>query len=585
VMRPTLSCLALVLLAAPLWAAGDVNLCDVPGEAPDVILGDLQGVSRLGAVDGIAAFSVGSTECNLGTCWLDYFAATARHPVFTMNLHRIENGRFRQLGMGWAVHRYLALSSPVCSTACEPTSGTHLGVACSTTDSSSINGAQFRAGPRSEIDASDGSFPFPATDLNTEGDAIYKRLQVAESELDPALHPGARYFLEGQLVAPDDAEFGNGANNVSFLEVAAVPLGEGFTLVPVGQATVGKTALSEWSAEPGVVTSTLDLPGDGRILVASQVSELGAGRRRYDYVIQNVNSQRAVRSLSIPLPVQADAGAFEFGDVDYHSGDPVDGTDWQVSAGGPGFPRAVVWQTPAFEADPSANAVRWGTAYGFAFETDAPATAGAVTLEYFRPGAPGGATAAAVVPLLCDADGVCGALEDPCACPDDCGPAPGSEGSCDDGIDDDCDGRPDCLDVDCCSLGACASVDADGDTALACEDCDDGDGAIWSVPGEAEDLRLRPWGGTVTRLDWLAPADPGATEYAFEVIRSDTAADFVQSAACLAPPSLASEEFDADVPTGGSTFYYLVRAVNACPGGDGTAGSGSAAERIVTDCP
>ena len=37
------------------------------------------------------------------------------------------------------------------------------------------------------------------------GNSIFKRLQVLNTDLDPALNPGAQYFVEGQYVTKDDA--------------------------------------------------------------------------------------------------------------------------------------------------------------------------------------------------------------------------------------------------------------------------------------------------------------------------------------------------------------------------------------------
>jgi hypothetical protein len=59
-------------------------------------------------------------------------------------------------------------------------------------------------------------------------------------------------------------------------------------------------------------------------------------------------------------------------------------------------------------------------------------------------------------PAACG-DGTCGAGEDSCSCPSDCGAAPTSETSCSDGIDNDCDGFVDCDDADCGSDPACAA--------------------------------------------------------------------------------------------------------------------------------
>ena len=52
-------------------------------------------------------------------------------------------------------------------------------------------------------------------------------------------------------------------------------------------------------------------------------------------------------------------------------------------------------------------------------------------------------------------DGTCGAGEDQCNCPDDCGTPPATETTCDDGIDEDCDMYTDCDDIDCDEDPAC----------------------------------------------------------------------------------------------------------------------------------
>jgi beta-glucanase (GH16 family) len=46
-------------------------------------------------------------------------------------------------------------------------------------------------------------------------------------------------------------------------------------------------------------------------------------------------------------------------------------------------------------------------------------------------------------------DGSCDSGEDQCNCPSDCGSPPSTETTCDDGIDEDCDGNTDCADADC----------------------------------------------------------------------------------------------------------------------------------------
>jgi hypothetical protein len=57
-------------------------------------------------------------------------------------------------------------------------------------------------------------------------------------------------------------------------------------------------------------------------------------------------------------------------------------------------------------------------------------------------------------PGVCD-DGTCDPGEDQCNCPEDCGTPPTTETTCDDGVDEDCDGDVDCADADCGSDPEC----------------------------------------------------------------------------------------------------------------------------------
>lgn len=52
-------------------------------------------------------------------------------------------------------------------------------------------------------------------------------------------------------------------------------------------------------------------------------------------------------------------------------------------------------------------------------------------------------------------DGTCESGEDICSCSADCGTPPGSEISCSDGADNDCDGAVDCSDSDCSADPVC----------------------------------------------------------------------------------------------------------------------------------
>ncbi len=103
-----------VAVTAQLDAGGDRDLGAVPVESaavggvaggctpatgPDVIVGDLSSIAKWGAVGDIAAYSIGTTSCNIGDMNLDWFAATSNHPVIGQNFYRYRDGRFEQIGM------------------------------------------------------------------------------------------------------------------------------------------------------------------------------------------------------------------------------------------------------------------------------------------------------------------------------------------------------------------------------------------------------------------------------------------------------------------------------------------------------
>ncbi len=554
-----MACLAWVLVATGALAQGaDPNACDDPSESPNVIVGNLHQIQRWGTVNGITAYSVGTTSCNVGTCWLNWIAGSDnnQHPTIGQNMFRLENGRFEHIGQSWLKHGFYALSENVCSPDCLPVpDGEHLGVNCSDPYSADLNGRQTRLGPKFEVNALTGYHPHPVTNQSVTGDAIFKRLQVRDADIDPALHPTARYFVEGQYVAEDDAGAGNGNDNASYRPIDIRKTGGVFIATLVGQTQRTRPGILAWQdADPTVSVVIVDDPEGGRFYVAGQATDLGGGNWAYEYAVQNLTSMRALRSFAVPVPDDAiltDAG---FHDVDYHSGEPFDLTDWPVVAAG----GAVTWQTETHAVNPLANALRWGTLYNFRFTVNLPPATGFVHGDFFAPGRPGDADRMIfpfLAPAACDGDGRCDPGESCLSCPGDCS-----------------DAGPD--------------IDADG--TGYCEDCDEGDASKWGDPTEVPLHFVAKGAGGELSLRWDPPADAGGTPPRFEALRSTVASDFLTAANCLvgSDPSLRSLQ-DPDAPVAGPRLFYLVRARGRCaPDRFGTTGGNSfGVERSAATCP
>ena len=529
VVQATLLALA-AGLAAPA-VAQDPNACDEPGEAPDVIIGDLDDVARWGSNGGITAFTISTVSCNLGSCWANWFGDTADHPLIAQNLYRLKDGRFEQIGQSWVKHTHFATSETFCSNDCVETDGSHLGVNCSDPYGVGVNANQLRLGPKFEVNPSTGVFPYPATDQDQTGDSIYKRLQVHNSDLDPALNLGASYYIEGQYVAADDAATGNQHNNASHRRVLASGVGSFFDLQLDYTAVTQREdpAILAWRAVDSQVQIVIvDAPADGRFIAAARATDLGGGQWHYEYAIHNLNSHRAARSFRVPLSSAGLVSNVGFHDVDYHSGEPVDGTDWSATVG----PGSIEWTTQTFVQNPDANALRWGTLYNFRFDASAAPTLRSVTLGLFRPGSPAEVAWLALAPIACDAVG-----------------------------------------------------DSDGDGVGAC-DCDDTNPDVWSTPGEARDLVLDHAMPDGTALSWSEPSETGGASLSYGVLRAESPHDFVNATVCIAVQGMQTSTSDSAVPQTNSAFHYLVRAANACPDGQGPLGHTSGGEpRQGMTCP
>lgn len=366
---------------------------------PDVIVGALPNISKYGTVNGISAYALGTTSCNIGDeilLWCDTnvgaLCTDEEHPVIAQNLYRLANGRIEMIGMSWLKHGFCALSQNLCAPCqSDPFGCDALGIGCSDPYDSSLNGSQGNLGPRSQVNASTGVFPYPFSAPAAPA-TVGRRLQVPAVALEPAQNPGALYFGEGLYVTQDDAAAGNSANNASYRRITVGNFtSNSWTLSFTGATFQQKPGIWAWKdhglgvnmPDPAVTIEPFAVPGDGNWVIGHKASDNGNGTWRYEYAIYNLDSDRSGQSWSIPIPDGVTVTNAGQSILNHHSGEPYSTAAWTINQ----TPGAITWSTQTFAQNVNANALRWGTMFNFRFDADTPPTTATGTLALFKPGA------------------------------------------------------------------------------------------------------------------------------------------------------------------------------------------------------
>lgn len=415
---------------------------------PDVVVGDMHQESNFTAeqVGGVwyDAFSVGTYSCNVGSVNLQWNADPATtHPVIGQNFYRYYTAadgatRFEQIGQSWLKHGFFALQNNLCCTCSGSGSGSALGVGCSDPYSSSRNAGQGDAGPKWQVNPSTGVHIHPISNPAGYSAQTGRRLRIRSDDLNEA---GALYFVEAQYVAADDAAAGNNNNNASYRQILVSGTGNNRDFTRTGTTQRGEAGVRAWKdTDPSVTETDVQIPNDGLLIVSAKATSLGGGLYHYEYAVQNLNSNRGVKSFRIPVDPASTISNVGFHDVNYYDNDGEnavnrDGTDWTSSVSG-GF---VTWTMTDIGAN--SNALLWGTMYNFRFDCNRTPTTANATITPFRTGTPSTVSASTVGPA---------------AGPQDCQPN-GIEDSVDiaNGTSHDCnqDGVPDeCQTFDSCNL-------------------------------------------------------------------------------------------------------------------------------------
>lgn len=354
--------LAAGILLTPYLAAQDVAVSKVAGNGSD----DYYMEANTGSM---VAYSMGSTSCNVGNVVINWTPSNKQAPVIQTTMFRIKDSRIEQLGYGWLKDSFCAVSENSCGP-CQATPCSNLGLGCADTYGSGLNdGASGVA--KFQVNPTTGTWPAGGWITASGSLPLRGRIQFPTAD---AANPGATYIGEVLYISEHDQLAGNARNNASWHEFEFVN-GSLSNLDNVGSIHMFDPAIFAWKNEHSDVNITevvnVNEGGSGvhgYVFVGSKATDIGGGTWRYDYAVQNFNSDAGISSLELPN-MNSSVSNMYYKDVDHHSGSIWANTDWNMTSGG----NAPTWTCPqTFAQNPNASALRWGFMATFSFETDAP---------------------------------------------------------------------------------------------------------------------------------------------------------------------------------------------------------------------
>lgn len=360
---------------------------NLAGTAPDVTVGDLPDIIRHGQVDGISAYSVATTSCNIGNDFLTWEANNNEHPTIGGALYRVltmENGctRIEQIGRSWLKHGFCALQQTLCGSCSNSAGGgcpDRLGWVCSDPYSASLNGQQSGLGRRSEVNPTTGFFPYPPAGGSYPA-TIGRRLQVETALLQA---DNAEFFVDGIYIHPDDAAACNGNNNASYRKVNKSGTNS-LNFSNSNQTVREVPAIFAWEAiDQNVRITTIDVSDcNERLYFGYSVCDNNDGTWTYNYSVYNLNLHSGVGGISIPFNDSVAPSNAEANLCPYHSGEPYAPaeTEWAANVSG----GMLSFETEAFNVNPDAHAILWQSLGTFSFTTDSAPTQGLVDIHLHK---------------------------------------------------------------------------------------------------------------------------------------------------------------------------------------------------------
>ncbi len=369
-------------------ATGNYSLelsCSEPpekGEGADITISSMSGIRQMGRLGGVVALSMQSTICNMGSDSVDWYGnPDPRHPFLVFNLYRMRAGRLEQIGQSWAKHGFAASqTSGVCGLPCRTDGDGNLGSGCADIYGVSTNASQRTFGPRHEINPWTGAFTYAGSHIDTTSrnhDPVQHRLAVRDADLDPDANAGARYFAELYTLSHDDTDHTNSLGWQE-IDVSGSPGGTwdlDFRQVMGNQGP----ALDAWTGGARAVIPDGELTEDGRCYLDLHVSENGNGTYRYEYALYNLDMNRSVSSLTIPVGAGVEISGIGFKAVE-SSDDGFNNEPWAAVRNDAG----VTWSTSPVAEHPDSNPLGWGNLYNFWFDANTAPLDGSVTLGVYR---------------------------------------------------------------------------------------------------------------------------------------------------------------------------------------------------------
>lgn len=341
-----------------------------------------------------------------------------QHPYLVWSFFRLDaDGRIEQIARSGLKHAF-ATANELCNDATCPTNGNILGRACQDLYNAGSNDAAFLLAPRSEVIPATGVwgrcgsvFDDVINADNSPGcdgiqdpgvafDGYTFRMVLRETAIDPALHPGATFYVDAWYVVRDDVDIFNTMGHRSLQPNYAAGA---WRVGALGAFRVGPV-VDRWleAAAANEETSLAEVSvAEGRVRVAARVKRLPDGRYRYDYAVMNFDfsraatdagtsepnlrilSNRGFNAIDIALREGATVDASEFRD-----GDPDAANDWT------GAPASEAWRWSA----PPGTTFDWGSLVFLRLVSPNPPGPGELVLGIADAGSPETLATVALVP-------------------------------------------------------------------------------------------------------------------------------------------------------------------------------------------